>query len=107
MTLAILPMYDWPGVRDETDALWTAIRTALLDTGLDAPEALTRDIDLMEAWLSPDLLLGQTCGLPFTRALRGRVGVVEGLVNGHDLSPRLAGSIRARARAQALSMRGG
>ncbi len=71
--LAALPMNDWPEVRPHWDALWSAIAARLREAGVPAPEALTRDLGLMEGWLSPALVLGQTCGLPYVRHLRGRV----------------------------------
>jgi ABC-type phosphate/phosphonate transport system substrate-binding protein len=74
--IAALPMYDRPELRTETDALWAAIRDALHDRGIDAPAALTRDRDLWEIWQSPDLILAQTCGLPYRSRLRDRVTLV-------------------------------
>ena len=65
MTLAVLPMYDWPEVREATDDLWRAIAGRLSAAGLDAPVTLDRSIDREVAWHHADLLVGQTCGLPF------------------------------------------
>jgi ABC-type phosphate/phosphonate transport system substrate-binding protein len=69
--LASLPMYDWPEVREHTDALWSAIRTQLLVHGIDAPCELQRDMHREHIWRAGDLLLSQTCGLPYTRGLCG------------------------------------
>ncbi|PWK61043.1 phosphate/phosphite/phosphonate ABC transporter substrate-binding protein [Roseicyclus mahoneyensis] len=74
--IAALPMYDRPELRAETDALWSAIRDALRAHGIGAPDHLTRDRDLWEIWQSPDLLLAQTCGLPFRARLHARVTLV-------------------------------
>jgi ABC-type phosphate/phosphonate transport system substrate-binding protein len=74
--IAALPMYDHPGVRAETDALWTAIRDRLQSVGIEAPEVLTRADDLFAQWQSPSLLLGQTCGLPYRRDLHDVVTLV-------------------------------
>ncbi|OYX42032.1 MAG: hypothetical protein B7Z02_13345 [Rhodobacterales bacterium 32-67-9] len=74
--IASLAMYDWPEVRAENDRLWSLIRAALADEGVAAPEALTRDGSLWEAWESPDLLLGQTCGMPYRTRLHGQVELV-------------------------------
>lgn len=63
--IAALPMYDHPAVRADWDALWSRIRDALRAAGIDAPDALSRSDDLHAQWRSPDLLLGQTCGIPF------------------------------------------
>ncbi len=73
---ALLPMYDWPEVETATDAWWTAIAARLRTHGIAAPAALTRTGDLPALWMAPDLLLAQTCGLPFARYLHGRVHLV-------------------------------
>ena len=65
MSLASLPMYDWPQLRAETDAFWDALSANLRKAGLDAPEALDRDTPSAALWSDPDLLLSQTCGLPY------------------------------------------
>lgn len=66
------PMYD----RDETapvyDRLWQATR-AVLGYG---PAGVTRGADLWDIWQSPDLLIAQTCGLPFRSRLKGRVTLI-------------------------------
>ena len=66
-------MYDWPEIRAETDALWTAVRTAAAQRGLDLPGTLERRRHPRELWTDPALVLGQTCGLPFVTRLRGKV----------------------------------
>lgn len=71
--IASLAMYDWPQVRPANDRLWALIRAALGAEGVDAPAALTRDGSLWDIWESPDLLLGQTCGMPYRTRLHGRV----------------------------------
>jgi ABC-type phosphate/phosphonate transport system substrate-binding protein len=70
--IASLPMYDRPETAVANDTLWQGIRDAL-GTG---PERLTRDGDLWDHWLSPDLLLSQTCGYPYRARLHGRVTLV-------------------------------
>lgn len=74
--IATLPMYDWPEVRPATDRLWALIRDALRDAGLAAPDALDRSGAYDAAWLRPDLVLSQTCGLPLRTFLRDRVTLV-------------------------------
>ena len=75
--IALLPMYDWPECRVATDALWQALASALMGAGFDAPGHLTRsDRPLNDLWTAPELLLGQTCGLPYVRDLAGRVQLV-------------------------------
>jgi hypothetical protein len=75
-------MYDWPEVRDEVDALWSAIGARLSDAGVDAPDALTRTDRFDDLWTHPGLLVGQACGLNVAEGLRGRVEVLGAL--GYD-----------------------
>ena len=70
--IAALPMYDFPGLRDGTDALWSAIRGELGR----GPADLTRDRDIWDIWRDPALLLAQTCGLPYRARLHGAVRLV-------------------------------
>lgn len=73
---ATLPMYDWPERRAETDARWAKLRDALRAEGFDAPDGLTRGGDLPALWLSPDLLIGETCIYPLSTILAGHVRYV-------------------------------
>lgn len=74
--IAVLPMYDWPGRPGETDALWGRLRDALRDEGFDAPDTVTRGDDLRSLWGHPDLVLGQTCGLPYSLHLNEETHLV-------------------------------
>lgn len=75
--IAALGMYDRPELRAETDGYWALIRDGLRARGIAAPEGLVRDDRAwMDGWLSPDLLLSQTCGLPFRARLQGHVTLV-------------------------------
>lgn len=74
--IAAFPMYDWPELRPQTDAFWQLVRDALKLNGIDAPEGLTRGPSQSDLWLSPDLLVAQTCGYPLATVLQGRVRVV-------------------------------
>lgn len=69
--IASLPMYDWPDMRDATDAWWRAIAGRL---GADC--SLDRRPDYASAWREPGLLFSQTCGYPFTHEFRGRLELV-------------------------------
>ena len=103
-------MYDWPAERATTDALWARLRDALRAEGFDAPDAVTRGGDLWSLWRHPDLLLGQTCGLPYSLELNEETHLVgapdpglEGCPPGHYRSlivaraddPREAGELLA------------
>ena len=74
--IATLPMYDWPELRSETDRLWAMLRDAIRNKGLDAPERLDRTISEGEEWTRPDLLLSQTCGMPYRLGLHEQVQLV-------------------------------
>ena len=52
------------------------LRASLRTDGIAAPEALTRDRDVAAIWNDPDLLLGQTCGLPFVSGRCGTAVVI-------------------------------
>ena len=69
--IAALQMYDWPEVHGRLDAFWDRVSANLTAAGLDAPAALSRPDSISESWAHPDLVLGQTCGLPY---VSGRCG---------------------------------
>ena len=71
--IASLPMYDWPELVSSTDVLWDEIAGRSRESGINAPEKLTRTNDDEAHWLAPNLLLGQTCGYPFSTKLNGKV----------------------------------
>ncbi|APX11055.1 phosphate/phosphite/phosphonate ABC transporter substrate-binding protein [Tateyamaria omphalii] len=70
--IASLGMYDMPHLQGAHDRLWAGIRTALGH----GPETLTRGDDLWRVWQAPDLLLAQTCGLPYRARLHGHVALI-------------------------------
>ena len=65
-------MYDRPEIMNANDKLWALIRHEL---GY-GPEALSRQADMWSIWRSPDLLLAQSCGLPFRHSLHKQVQIV-------------------------------
>ena len=88
--IATLPMHDQPWLRAANDALWAGLRDALRAGGFDAPDALERGMTPAEAWARDDLLLSQTCGLPWRERLHRRLALVgtpdycvEGCPPGH------------------------
>jgi ABC-type phosphate/phosphonate transport system substrate-binding protein len=74
--IADLSMYDWPGIRAETDAFWAEVARRLREVGIEAPAALARNPDVAASWRDPDLLLGQTCGMPFVSGHCGQARIV-------------------------------
>lgn len=71
--IASLLMYDRPETRGPYEELWDGIRAAFDG---DLPEKLTQDGDLWEHWMSPELALAQTCGLPLRARLKDHVTLV-------------------------------
>ena len=71
--LAFLPMYDVSGTRPAAEALWSALRDALRAEGIAAPDTIDRSPSRLDGWSRRDLVLGQTCGLPYISTLADRV----------------------------------
>ena len=69
--IAALQMYDWPEMRDATDRWWAGLSRHL---GIDVP--LSRTDDYTTPWFDDALAFAQTCGYPFTHALKGKVRIV-------------------------------
>ena len=74
--VAFLPMYAVRGAQAHADALWNCLRDAIRNRGIDAPERLAHFAPRLEGWLHPDLILGQTCGLPYITKLCNSVELV-------------------------------
>jgi ABC-type phosphate/phosphonate transport system substrate-binding protein len=75
--IASLPMYDMPPAQGANDRLWLAIRDGMRARGMAAPDVLLRDPnDLFAQWEAPDLVLSQTCGMPYRTRLHGRVTLI-------------------------------
>ncbi|MEQ8482520.1 MAG: PhnD/SsuA/transferrin family substrate-binding protein [Hoeflea sp.] len=73
---ASLPMYDWPEIRDQTDALWDAIRLQLEKRGMEAPAALERGLEIEAQWTASGLIVSQTCGFPYANRLADKVELI-------------------------------
>jgi ABC-type phosphate/phosphonate transport system substrate-binding protein len=64
-------MYDWPEIREHTDAFWAGFeRHAGLSVKLD------HDSSYSEVWRNPNLTFSQTCGYPFTHEFKDLVSYV-------------------------------
>ncbi len=88
--IASLPMYDWLELQSSYDLFWDLLCENLKAKGIDAPQKLSRTAKEDDHWLSPDLLLGQTCGYPYSTQLKGKVRYlatpvyhVEGCADGY------------------------
>ena len=80
--IASLAMYDWPEQSGHWDVFWDILRESLRARGIAAPEALSRGGDPDDDWTSPDLVIGQTCGLPYRARLADRVTLLGALDHG-------------------------
>ncbi len=75
--LAGLPMYDFPELRDATDAFWVILAKELRSRGFDdIPAHLTRQHDLPSLWSDDRLVFGQTCGYPLSIGMCGKAQIV-------------------------------
>lgn len=89
--IASLAMYDRPETTAPTNRFWELIRDGLRRRGIAAPGSLTRgEAAFWPAWQAPDLVLSQTCGLPYRARLHDKVSLVatpdygvEGCPPGH------------------------
>ncbi len=72
---AVFPMYDFPELRPFTVALWDGVRRHLPDQIRDTLLNPTGR-NCAEQWQDPHLLMGQTCGYPLAKHLKGSVRVV-------------------------------
>jgi len=74
--LASLPMYEIPQTRPTLQLLWSYISQALTSNGYQPPEHLLAGAATFSNWESPDLILSQTCGLPYRARLHRKVSLV-------------------------------
>jgi len=77
--IASLPMYDRVETAAANNEFWVLIRDNLRAQSIPAPDKLDRTADIWETWESPDLVLSQTCGLPYRTKLHGHVNLVGAL----------------------------
>lgn len=74
--IANLMMYQRPQLVGPHDRYWALIRNNLQELGIEAPEELSQDAEEFHVWNSPDLVLSQTCGMPYRTWLHGKVNLV-------------------------------
>ena len=75
--IAGLPMYDFPEIREATEAFWSLLAEALRRRGIrNVSSRLERPDNLPAFWSNPDLLFGQTCGYPLAIGLCGKAQLV-------------------------------
>ncbi|MEM1004965.1 MAG: PhnD/SsuA/transferrin family substrate-binding protein [Pseudomonadota bacterium] len=69
---AALGMYDMPALQAANDRFWDLIRSNLGH----GPSRLSRERDMWQVWSDPNLVLAQTCGMPYRTRLHGQVHLV-------------------------------
>jgi ABC-type phosphate/phosphonate transport system substrate-binding protein len=69
-------MYWRPELADAHDRYWALLHMALHHAGIESPEHLTVSTDTFVEWLDPELVLSQTCGMPYRTQLHDRVSLV-------------------------------
>jgi len=74
--IASLPMYTHQRLEAEHRRYWQLIHAALKNSGMDSPAELTPGGKRYEIWKDPDLVLSQTCGMPYRNDLHGVVTLV-------------------------------
>ena len=82
--IASLAMYDRAETAGALGRLWSAFRAAYAG---DSPETLCNTGNLWAQWRAPDLLLSQTCGMPYRTSLHGSVRLVGTPVSGLACQP--------------------
>ncbi|WP_238936703.1 phosphate/phosphite/phosphonate ABC transporter substrate-binding protein [Sulfitobacter mediterraneus] len=74
--IASLMMYLRPENAQAHDRYWTLIRAELAQRGIDAPEKPDNARDEFEVWTADDLVLSQTCGMPYRKWLHDKVTLI-------------------------------
>ena len=70
------PMYARPEMAGAHNVYWSLIRKHLTAKGIDSPEQIVEPEELYTAWQDPDLLLSQTCGMPYRNTLHGKIQLI-------------------------------
>ena len=73
--IASLPMYQRPENKAAHNRYWQIIAANLNRNGIDAPTHLS-ECDDNNHWLRTDLVLSQTCGMPYRLSLHSKVQLV-------------------------------
>lgn len=74
--IANLMMYQRPQLVEAHARFWQVIRKNLGLAGMDSPQTLSQDAEEFFVWNHPDLVLSQTCGMPYRTWLHDKVQLV-------------------------------
>lgn len=69
-------MYARPELASAHQHFWQLIRAELQQCGVNAPEYLSEHTNLESVWLDRELLLSQTCGMPYRLRLSDKVALI-------------------------------
>jgi len=70
------PMYSRPEMADAHNIYWSLIRQHLSANGINSPAEIHEPEELYTAWEDPDLLLSQTCGMPYRNTLHNKIQMI-------------------------------
>lgn len=74
--IANMMMYQRPELEDAHNTYWQLIRQYLLHAGINAPRELSQAAEEFTVWNHPELVLSQTCGMPYRLWLHEKVQLV-------------------------------
>ncbi len=74
--IANLMMYARPELEAAHNNFWQLIRKNLALHGKKSPETLSQSAEEFEVWRHPNLVLSQTCGMPYRKFLHQQVTLV-------------------------------
>lgn len=69
-------MYERPETSAAINRLWSGLRKALREAGIDEEATYLEGAHSLDHWRDPALLISQTCGMPYRLHLHGHVHLV-------------------------------
>ena len=63
-------------MRKSLNKYWQLIKYELLESVLSARDSLNLVLNEKDAWMYPNLILGQTCGMPYQKFLYNKVSLI-------------------------------
>ena len=74
--ISSLRMYEFPELQNSLDNYWNLIHNELLSNDINSPLSLDTSINEQQVWLDPNLVLAQTCGMPYRQFLHEKVTLI-------------------------------
>ena len=74
--ISSLRMYEFPELQNSLDNYWNLIHNELLSNDINSPLSLDTSINEQQVWLDPNLVLAQTCGMPYRKFLHEKVTLI-------------------------------